>query len=405
MAAAVITVNMTGFTGTVNFEGQEDGTNFKALNAVLVGTNTITQTAVGAATTSIALYEIPVAGLQQIQARTSGVSAGTVTVTGHAVPLPYNGKVVNANQVNGPWSVSASGNFNNASVGTDGSAIPSNSTLLGASDGTNLQQLLVESASQRNLRTGLYNGANEAAVDALGNQQVKGGFTEQASLSAGTLNADLVPSVDVSAYKWFSVHITGAWVGTISFQASNDNVNFQSIIIDNISSVASLPSTATSGGIFHGMVTYRYLRVRMTSYTSGTANGVLELYTTPGALSVIGAIQASSWTVQPGNTANTTAWLMHPDTEGQSTTAIAAATAANTVVKASAGRLCRVLITATGTAEMDIFDNASTNSGTKIGAIPANPTIGQVFDLRMPATNGITVGGSSNNPGVTISWT
>ena len=99
MSVAVLTVSMTGFTGTVNFEGQEDGANFGALNAVLIGTNTITSTAVGSNATSVARYEIPVAGLQQIQARTSGVTGGNVTVTAHAVPLPYNGKVINANMV------------------------------------------------------------------------------------------------------------------------------------------------------------------------------------------------------------------------------------------------------------------------------------------------------------------
>jgi hypothetical protein len=117
------------------------------------------------------------------------------------------------------------------------------------------------------------------------------------------------------------------------------------------------------------------------------------------------AVQAGAWTVQPGNTANTTAWLIHADNDGQSTTPVAASTSANTIIKAVSGRLARVLITATGTNQMNIYDNATTNSGTIIGAIPANPSIGQVFEFMMPAANGITVGGNANNPGVTISWT
>ena len=60
------------------------------------------------------------------------------------------------------------GNFNNASVSTDGSAIPGSSTLIGASDGTNLQQLLVESATNRNLRTAIFNAANELSIDSNG---------------------------------------------------------------------------------------------------------------------------------------------------------------------------------------------------------------------------------------------
>src|ERR1022692_3813454 len=76
-------------------------------------------------------------------------NAGTMAAVSAAVPLPITG------------SISAT----NPSVGTDGSAIPTSSTLIGASDGTNLQQLLVESASHPNMRTAIYNGANELAVD------------------------------------------------------------------------------------------------------------------------------------------------------------------------------------------------------------------------------------------------
>jgi len=91
-------------------------------------------------------------------------------------------------------------------------------------------------------------------------------------------------------------------------------------------------------------------------------------------------------------------------TGGRSTVAVAASTAVNTVVKGTPGRLARVLVTATGTASLMIYDNATTNSGTIIGILPASPTVGAVYDFGLPAANGITVGGSSTNPGVTISF-
>lgn len=86
------------------------------------------------------------------------------------------------------------------------------------------------------------------------------------------------------------------------------------------------------------------------------------------------------------------------------TTAIAAGATSNTVVKAAPGRLFRVLVTATGTNPLLIYDNASTNSGTVIGALPASPAVGATYDFELPAANGITVGGNSANPGVTVSW-
>lgn len=52
-----------------------------------------------------------------------------------------------------------------AAVGTIGSAVPASGDFLAGSDGTNLQGLLVESASHPNLRIGLYNGANEITAN------------------------------------------------------------------------------------------------------------------------------------------------------------------------------------------------------------------------------------------------
>ncbi|MGH3546692.1 MAG: hypothetical protein ACRDQU_00900 [Pseudonocardiaceae bacterium] len=89
---------------------------------------------------------------------------------------------------------------------------------------------------------------------------------------------------------------------------------------------------------------------------------------------------------------------------GATTTAIAAGTVANTVIKASPGRLCRVLVTATGTNAAQIFDNATTNAGTVIGGLPASPALGTSVDFQMPAVNGITVGGNAGNPALTVSF-
>lgn len=91
-------------------------------------------------------------------------------------------------------------------------------------------------------------------------------------------------------------------------------------------------------------------------------------------------------------------------TGGTNTVAIPATTSANTVVKASAGRLCKVLVTTVGTAAVLIYDNATTNSGTIIGSIAASAAVGTVVDFQMPAANGITVAGSATLPALTISY-
>jgi hypothetical protein len=83
---------------------------------------------------------------------------------------------LNPSNIGQALQVDASGNLkiagtisaSNPSTGTNGSTTPSSATLVGGSDGTNLQPLQVESTSNKNLRTAIYNGANELAVDASG---------------------------------------------------------------------------------------------------------------------------------------------------------------------------------------------------------------------------------------------
>jgi len=60
-----------------------------------------------------------------------------------------------------------------------------------------------------------------------------------------------------------------------------------------------------------------------------------------------------------------------------------------TVVKAGAGRLASVIVTTTGSAQLNIYDNVSQASGTIIGAIPANAAVGSVYAFNSPAANGI----------------
>jgi hypothetical protein len=98
MSSAILTVNCASCSGgtTVNFEATEDNTNFTAVTAVQVGTTTLATTTT---TSGITIWQMPVAGFQNIRARISAYSAGTITVTGHTVPVAYDPKTINANIV------------------------------------------------------------------------------------------------------------------------------------------------------------------------------------------------------------------------------------------------------------------------------------------------------------------
>ena len=81
-----------------------------------------------------------------------------------------------------------------------------------------------------------------------------------------------------------------------------------------------------------------------------------------------------------------------------------AAAAGTVTVKASPGRVCSIIVTATGTGLIVIYDNASAASGTILLALPASPPLGTIYTVNLPALNGITVSAPASSPAVTIGY-
>jgi hypothetical protein len=255
------------------------------------------------------------------------------------------------------------------------------------------------------LKTSLYAkfsapGDTALSTDANGYLINRGGWSEQSGLSAAGGNADLVPATDVTGYKSFSIQIGGTYSGTLTFQGSNDGVVFRSIAVNQMDAPGTIVTTTTSTNVTYycSFLTYRYLRIRMTSYASGTATGVLELYTYPIASNGVSAAQSGTWTMQPGNTVNTSPWLT---TTANNNKNIAANTTTDTVIKGSNGYLVCAVVISTGTAGLTFYDNATVGSGTPLLAIPANAPVGSIYTIPGRALNGITAGGAANCPSVT----
>lgn len=80
----------------------------------------------------------------------------------------------------------------------------------------------------------------------------------------------------------------------------------------------------------------------------------------------------------------------------QSAAAVANLTIGTTqTVKAGPGRLLKVIVTTvTATAVTTVYDNASAASGTILMTVPIAAPVGTVYDVNLPAVNGITVGGA-----------
>lgn len=89
------------------------------------------------------------------------------------------------------------------------------------------------------------------------------------------------------------------------------------------------------------------------------------------------------------------------------TKAVPAGTAANTVVRAVPGRLCRVVVTGlagTTTGNTTIYDSASGATGTPLLTLPNAGPAGTVYPLDVPTSAGITVAGTANSPALTIGY-
>lgn len=80
--------------------------------------------------------------------------------------------------------------------------------------------------------------------------------------------------------------------------------------------------------------------------------------------------------------------------------------AANTVIKASPGRVRNVLVTTAGTGSGNVlfYDNATTNSGTVIAELPATIAVGTFYSFCMPAGLGIVCQNVSSGPVLTVSY-
>jgi hypothetical protein len=98
----------------------------------------------------------------------------------------------------------------------------------------------------------------------------KGAYSIQTG-SLGALNAVVFDTFDAVDFQSVSVQVSGTFVGTITFQVSNDGTNWFNKIL-SYSNNNGQGVSATTPTVAFGDLGARYFRAQMTAYTSGTAN-------------------------------------------------------------------------------------------------------------------------------------
>ena len=311
MSAAMLTVNCATCSGgtTINFEATEDGTNYSAINAVQLGTTTIASTT---AASGISIWEMPVGGAASLRARISGYSAGTVTVTGHTVPVAYNAKIIAANQA-GTWTVQPGNTANTTpwlatiNQGSNSAAVKAASTPAATTDPAlvvapipselhlgeiasnqikvQVAQTVTASAySAGNALGGLMTVANAARVSGSAGAAGTGGILTGLQLNSKAIQTGV--QVDIFI---FDANPTGSTCTDKSaFVLANAD-------FDKVVGILTIPSTAANGAGWFGATTtgsvgipsYFPVTYDLASSTSIYACAVVRAAITPGSTSDI----------------------------------------------------------------------------------------------------------------------
>jgi hypothetical protein len=162
-------------------------------------------------------------------------------------------------------------------------------------------------------------------------------------------------TIDTSGYSGVVVQLTGTWVGSVTFQESNDNSNWGSV--SGGTAGGGITSVATSNVVYRFFAGARYVRVNVTSYTSGTVTATVVLRAGVATFPNINVIQGSG--------TNTATWgaVLNSKTSGGLTKSRvqSAATTNATSVKASAGQVYFVDVGNNGAADawIKFYDKAS----------------------------------------------
>jgi hypothetical protein len=234
-----------------------------------------------------------------------------------------------------------------------------------------------------------------------------------AANTATALNEFILPSLDASEYKFLSIQLTGTWVGTVIFEGCNDNTTFYSIATTDPSANNTGQTTATDNRIVKVPVITKYIRARVSAYTSGAISATIFGHldeNSSGLISTLGNVTLNAETtkkignvgIEAGTSLNVV--VTAPDTlETDVYTSLApggAGSVANSRnIKSSATTLRSMVMTSFAATSriIKIYDNSGINAaGTNTPAIVVAIKAGGTFSYPIPAeglpfTNGMAM--------------
>jgi hypothetical protein len=236
-----------------------------------------------------------------------------------------------------------------------------------ANAGTNLNTSALALESGGNLATLVSRipaqGAASASAStpiAISVETATGNITTQNLVTNGNATAGSAVEIGLLGHGVVAIQVTGTYTGALSVQLTNDGSRWETVtaahIVNAITGVGTATIASATVGIFRfGAAGFFRLRVTGLAAMTGTASvtlraaqhpySVTAIQPTAGNLNVtaagtgtFAATQSGTWTVQPGNTANTTPWLIAPAVRTPTTTSVASSASSVTILASNANR-------------------------------------------------------------------
>ncbi len=214
--------------------------------------------------------------------------------------------------------------------------------LIGSTNTTNVSsnQITIDYIQTNNLNElGIYvPSLNEGFTTFSGSKTIYG--------AVNAVNTDMF-SLDCSKFSTLFFHMVGGGNGTITFQGSNDGINWLNVIGYNSLTPTSSTSTASATAAGYVIpVCFKYHRFRCTTYNSGPINAYITQTTNPQQLFLNTAITSAA-TTQSGTWRNE--MIPNTGTLGLSGYRVLSTTTTNAAsIKATAGRIFNITATNTG---------------------------------------------------------
>lgn len=230
-------------------------------------------------------------------------------------------------------------------------------------------------------------------------QPVSGTITAVNSTSAlaGTAASavDIIESTEVAGYAALSVQLTGISSSTVQVQFSNDNSNWlpsPCFVPGNYGTSSGIAINLTTNNLFVVPVQGRYMRVRCTSYGSGTiaATAYLSASAPITTIASVNAAQSGTWNIS--NVSGTVSLPTGASTEATLSSLNAKVTAVNTgavVVSSSA---------------LPSGASTSAKQDTQIAATQRN-VVDQIDTTPLLDTSSTNIPASASNPVAVIAST